>query len=141
MRLVEVIMGPDTSETAYEATLDVARTMGKETVRVTQSPGFTAARINALIGNEAFRMLEEGVASAEDIDKAMKLGLNHPMGPFEMIDLVGLDARLNNLRYLHENLGDAYRPAPLLEKFVQEGRLGRKSGHGVYKYNPDGTRA
>ena len=141
MRLIEVVMGPETSEDAYAATLEVARRMGKETVRVKQSPGFTTSRINALIGNEAFRMLEEGIATAEDIDKALKLGLNHPMGPFEMVDLVGLDARLNNLRYLHQTLGETYRPSPLLEKLVAEGRLGRKTGHGVYRYNPDGTRA
>ena len=140
MRLIEVVMGPDTSEAAYEATLEIARRMKKETVRVKQSPGFATSRINALIGNEAFRMLDEGVASAADIDKALKLGLNHPMGPFEMVDLVGLEARLNNLRSLHEALGETYRPSPLLERLVEEGRLGRKCGHGVYRYGPDGSR-
>jgi len=140
MELIEVVMGPDTSEQAYAATLELARRMGKETVRVKQSPGFATSRINALIGNEAFRMLAEGVASAADIDKALKLGLRHPMGPFEMVDLVGLDARLNNLRSLHQALGEAYRPSPLLEKLVAEGRLGRKCGHGVYRYDEDGRR-
>jgi 3-hydroxybutyryl-CoA dehydrogenase len=141
MKLVEIVMGPETSEEAYRATVEVARRMGKETVRVKESPGFTTSRINALIGNEAFRMLEAGIASAADIDKAMRLGLNHPMGPFEMVDLVGLDARLNNLRALHEALGDpAYRPSPLLERLVSEGRLGRKVGHGIYRYDAEGNR-
>lgn len=141
MKLIEVVMGPDTSNTAYVATLEVAQRMNKETVKVRESPGFTTSRINALIGNESFRMLEAGVASASDIDKALKLGLNHPMGPFEMVDLVGLDARLNNLRALYEALGDeAYRPSPLLERLVEEGRLGRKSGRGIYRYDSDGNR-
>ena len=140
MRLIEIVMGPDTSDTAYDLTVAIAKRMGKESVRVSESPGFTTSRINALIGNEAFRMLEENIATAEDIDTAMKLGLNHPMGPFEMVDLVGLDARLNNLRYLHETLGDCYKPSALLEKLVAEGRLGRKTGRGVYRYDADGKR-
>jgi len=140
MRLIEIVVGPDTSEAAYDRAVELAEALGKETVRVKESPGFTTSRINALIGNEAFRMLEEDIASPADIDKALKLGLNHPMGPFEMVDLVGLDARLNNLRYLHEHLGEAYRPSPLLEKLVGEGRLGRKSGHGVYRYDEEGRR-
>ena len=111
--------------------------MGKETVLVSESPGFVTSRMNALIGNEAFRMLEAGVASAADIDMALKLGLNHPMGPFELVDLVGLDARLNNLRSLRAELGDLYRPSPLLEKMVAEGRLGKKTGKGVYEYDTE----
>jgi 3-hydroxybutyryl-CoA dehydrogenase len=87
-----------------------------------------------MIGNEAFCMLQEGIASARDIDKALKLGLNHPMGPFELVDLVGLDTRLNILEYLHKSLGEKYRPAPLLVQYVKAGRLGRKSGRGVYEY-------
>lgn len=141
MKLIEVVMSPQTSEEAYERTVTIAKAMKKETVRVRESPGFATSRVNALIGAEAFRMLEAGVASAEDIDKALKLGLNHPMGPFEMVDLVGLDARLNNLRALHEALGDpAYAPSPLLEQFVADGRFGRKSGRGVYRYDADGNR-
>src|SRR5437868_11033370 len=87
-----------------------------------------------MIGNEAFYMLQEGIASAEDIDKALKLGLNHPMGPFEMADLVGLDTRLHILEYLHKTLGEKFRPAPLMIQYVKAGRLGRKSGRGVYEY-------
>jgi 3-hydroxyacyl-CoA dehydrogenase len=108
--------------------------MGKEVVVIKESPGFITSRINAMIGNEAFYMLEEGIASAADIDKALKLGLNHPMGPFELVDLVGLDTRLNILEYLHKTLGEKYRPAPLLVQYVEAGRLGRKSGRGVYEY-------
>ena len=101
--------------------------MGKETVLVRESPGFITTRVNASIGNEAFYMLMEGVASARDIDKALKLGLNHPMGPFELVDLVGLDTRLSILQYLHRSLGEKYRPCPLLAQYVKAGRLGRKS--------------
>ena len=108
--------------------------MGKETVVVRESPGFITSRINAMIGNEAFFMLEEGLASARDIDKALKLGLNHPMGPFELVDLVGLDTRLSVLEFLHRTLGEKYRPAPLLVQHVKAGRLGKKAGRGVYDY-------
>lgn len=134
MRLVEIIRALDTSEDTVLTTEEVARRMGKETVRVNEFPGFATSRINALIGNEAFYMLMEGVASAEDIDKALKLGLNHPMGPFEMVDLVGLDTRLKVLEYLHQTLGEKYRPCPLMVKYVKAGRLGRKTGKGVYDY-------
>ena len=108
--------------------------MGKECVVVRESPGFVTTRINALIGNEAFTMLQEGVASARDIDKALKLGLNHPMGPFELADLVGLDTRLSILRFLHRTLGEKFRPCPLMEQYVAAGRLGGKAGRGVYDY-------
>ncbi len=116
---------------------EVAKKMGKETVDVNESPGFVTSRINAVIGNEAFYMLQEGVASARDIDKALKLGLNHPMGPFEMVDLVGLDTRLGVLEYLHDRLGEKYRPSPLLVQHVKAGRLGRKVGRGVYDYKEE----
>ena len=134
MRLVELIRGLETSDETLATTEEVARAMGKETVVVRESPGFVTSRINALIGNEAFAMLEAGVASARDIDKALKLGLNHPMGPFEMVDLVGLDTRLSILEYLHRTLGEKYRPSPLLVQYVKAGRLGRKVGRGVYDY-------
>jgi len=134
MRLVEIVRALDTSEDAIAVTTSVARRMGKETVLVRESPGFITSRINAMIGNEAFLMLQEGVATAEDIDKALKLGLNHPMGPFEMVDLVGLDTRLAVLEFLHRSLGEKYRPAPLLVQHVKAGRLGKKVGRGVYDY-------
>jgi 3-hydroxybutyryl-CoA dehydrogenase len=134
MKLVEIIRGLETSDDTFLAAVAVSNQMGKETVEVKESPGFVTSRINALIGNEAFYMLQEGIASARDIDKALKLGLNHPMGPFELIDLVGLDTRLNILTFLHQTLGEKYRPCPLLVKYVKAGRLGKKSGRGVYEY-------
>jgi 3-hydroxybutyryl-CoA dehydrogenase len=136
MKLVEIIRGLETNEDTAHTVEGVSRKMGKETVEVKESPGFVTSRINALIGNEAFYMLQEGVASARDIDKALKLGLNHPMGPFEMIDLVGLDTRLSILNFLHQTLGEKYRPCPLLVKYVKAGRLGKKVRKGVYEY-PD----
>ena len=140
MRLIELVRGLETSDETIATLAAVGERMGKECVEVNESPGFVTSRINALIGNEAFRMLETGVASATDIDKALKLGLNHPMGPFELVDLVGLDIRLGVLRHLHATLGDLYRPSQLLVQYVQAGRLGRKSGRGVYEYDADGRR-
>jgi 3-hydroxybutyryl-CoA dehydrogenase len=134
MKLVEIVRALDTGDEALAATAEVARRMGKETVVVRESPGFITSRINAMIGNEAFLMLQEGVATARDIDKALKLGLNHPMGPFEMVDLVGLDTRLAVLEFLHKSLGEKYKPAPLLVQHVKAGRLGKKVGRGVYDY-------
>ena len=134
MKLLEVVRGLETSDAAIAAACDVGAAMGKECVVVRESPGFVTSRINAMIGNEAFYMLQEGVASARDIDKALKLGLNHPMGPFELVDLVGLDTRLAILKYLHRTLGEKYRPCPLIEQYVAAGRLGRKTGRGVYEY-------
>jgi 3-hydroxybutyryl-CoA dehydrogenase len=135
MKLLEVVRALESSEEAVAAAAEVGRRMGKEVVVIRESPGFITSRINAMIGNEAFFMLQEGVASAQDIDKAIKLGLNHPMGPFEMVDLVGLDTRLHVLEYLHKTLGEKYRPAPLLVQYVKAGRLGRKAGRGVYEYS------
>jgi len=125
---------PHTSDESVATCREVARRMGKEVVIVNEAPGFITTRVNALIGNEAFTMLEAGIATPEDIDKALKLGLNHPMGPFELVDLVGLDVRLKILEYLHQTLGEKYRPNSLLRQYVQEGRLGRKTGRGVYEY-------
>jgi 3-hydroxybutyryl-CoA dehydrogenase len=135
MKLIEIIRGLETTEETFKIAEFVSQRMGKETVEVKESPGFVTSRINALIGNEAFYMLQEGVASARDIDKALKLGLNHPMGPFEMVDLVGLDTRLSILSFLHQTLGEKYRPCPLLVKYVKAGRLGKKVGRGVYEYS------
>jgi 3-hydroxybutyryl-CoA dehydrogenase len=134
MKLLEIIRALETSADTLDTAREVGRRMGKETVVVRDSPGFITSRINAMIGNEAFYMLEAGIASAVDIDKALKLGLNHPMGPFELVDLVGLDVRLSILEYLHRTLGEKFRPCPLLAQYVREGRLGRKSGRGVYEY-------
>lgn len=135
MKLVEIVRGLETNDETANIIAEVAQQMGKETVVIHEFPGFVTSRISALVGNEAFCMLQEGLGSPEDIDKAIKLGLNYPMGPFELADLVGLDARLNNLRYLHEKLGEKYRPSPLLEQYVKAGRLGRKSGCGIYNYS------
>jgi len=134
MRLLEVVRALETDDDTVATAVEVGRRMGKEVVVIKESPGFITSRINAMIGNEAFYMLQEGIASAQDIDKALKLGLNHPMGPFELVDLVGLDTRLSILEYLHKSLGEKYRPAPLLVQYVKAGRLGRKAGHGVYEY-------
>jgi 3-hydroxybutyryl-CoA dehydrogenase len=134
MKLVEVVRALESGAGAIETIEAVARRMGKETVLVREAPGFITTRVNASIGNEAFYMLMEGVASARDIDKALKLGLNHPMGPFELVDLVGLDTRLSILEYLHRSLGEKYRPCPLLAQYVKAGRLGKKVGRGVYEY-------
>jgi 3-hydroxybutyryl-CoA dehydrogenase len=134
MKLLEVVRALETSDDTIATALMVGEKMGKEGVVVRESPGFVTSRINAMIGNEAFYMLQEGVASARDIDKALKLGLNHPMGPFELVDLVGLDTRLSILKFLHRTLGEKFRPCPLLEQYVAAGRLGRKTGRGVYEY-------
>jgi 3-hydroxybutyryl-CoA dehydrogenase len=134
MKLLEIVRALETDDETIAASVEVGQRMKKEVVVIKEAPGFITSRINAMIGNEAFYMLQEGVATAQDIDKALKLGLNHPMGPFEMIDLVGLDTRLHILEYLHKSLGDKFRPAPLLVQYVKAGRLGRKSGRGVYEY-------
>jgi 3-hydroxybutyryl-CoA dehydrogenase len=134
MKLIEIVRALESSERALEAIEAVSKRMGKETVLVREAPGFITSRVNASIGNEAFYMLMEGVASARDIDKALKLGLNHPMGPFELVDLVGLDTRLSILEYLHRSMGEKYRPCPLLAQYVKAGRLGKKVGKGVYEY-------
>jgi len=134
MRLLEIVRALETSETTLQLAAEVGTRMGKECVTVRESPGFVTSRINAMIGNEAFYMLQEGIASAADIDRALKLGLNHPMGPFELVDLVGLDTRLAILKFLHRTLGEKFRPCPLIEQYVAAGRLGRKSGRGVFDY-------
>ena len=134
MKLLEIVRALETDDDTLATAVNVGRRMGKEVVVIKESPGFVTSRINAMIGNEAFYMLQEGIASAEDIDKALRLGLNHPMGPFELVDLVGLDTRLHILEYLHKTLGEKFRPAPLLVQYVKAGRLGRKSGRGVFEY-------
>jgi 3-hydroxybutyryl-CoA dehydrogenase len=134
-KLVEIVRGPGTSDaTLAEATAFVRR-IGKDPVTVKDSPGFATSRLGVLLGLEAMRMLEEGVASAEDIDKALELGYRHPMGPLKLTDLVGLDVRLDIARYLHERLGaEQFRPPRILERMVADGKLGKKSGEGFYKW-------
>jgi 3-hydroxybutyryl-CoA dehydrogenase len=136
MSLVEVIVGAATSDGAAADALALAAALGKDPVVVRDTPGFVTSRLGLLLGNEAMRMVEEGVASAADIDKAMRLGYGHPMGPLELADLVGLDARLNNVRSMRAQSGRAeYEPPALLERLVEQGRLGRKSGSGFYQYD------
>ena len=135
MKLVEVIRGSETSDgtAAFAKALSVK--LGKEPVEVKESPGFVVNRLLVPMMNEAFNLLMEGVASAEDIDKAMKLGTNMPMGPFELADYTGLDIGLDVMEVLHRETGDPkFRPSPLLRKYVRAGRLGRKTGRGVYTY-------
>lgn len=135
MKLIEIVRGLETSDETVQFAKEVATKLKKEYVEVNEFPGFITSRMNCLIGNEAMNMLMEGVASAKDIDKAIKLGLNHPMGPLELADLVGLDTRLRNMEYLYQTLGEKYRPSSILVKYVKAGRLGRKSGRGFYEYN------
>jgi 3-hydroxybutyryl-CoA dehydrogenase len=139
MKLVELVMGLDTSESTIARARDYAKAIGKTSILVNETPGLTTSRMSAMLGNEAMYMLLEGTASAEDIDTALRLGLNHPMGPLELGDMTGWDTRLAVLRYLHQTLGDRFRPCPLIIKMVAAGRIGRKAGRGVYAYE-DGQR-
>ena len=137
-RLVEVVRGPATDESATQRALELVARIGKEAVLVNDSPGFATSRLGVLLGLEAMRMVEEGVASAADIDKALELGYRHPMGPLRLTDLVGLDVRLDIARYLHEKLGaEHYRPPRLLEQMVADGHLGRKTGRGFYDWSEE----
>lgn len=134
MKLVELVRGLATSDETVARCRAWSDAIGKTSIVVNESPGLTTSRMSALAGNEAMWMLQEGTASAEDIDTAMRMGFNHPMGPLELGDLTGWDTRLSVLRYLHATLGDKFRPCPLIIKMVAAGRLGRKTGHGVYRY-------
>lgn len=135
MKLVEVVLHAGTSDATRATVVDLARAMGKDPIVVKDSPGFASSRLGITIGLEAMRMLEEGVASAEDIDKAMTLGYGHPMGPLRLTDLVGLDVRLAIADYLHATLGGShYAPPDILRRMVAEGKLGRKSGQGFYRW-------
>jgi len=135
MKLVEVIRGLATSEEVYKMIEDLSLNMGKTPVEVNDAPGFVANRVLIPMINEAVYTLYEGIASVEAIDNVMKLGMNHPMGPLALGDLIGLDTVLSIMEVLHEGLGDKYRPCPLLRKYVKAGWLGRKSGRGFYKYD------
>ena len=134
MKLVEVVRGERSSQAAVACAIGLARRMGKEPIDVKDAPGFASSRLGIAIGMEAIRMLEEGVASAEDVDKAMVLGYGFPMGPLRLTDLVGLDVRLSIAEYLAETLGPRFQPPELLRRLVAEGRLGKKSGRGFYDW-------
>jgi 3-hydroxybutyryl-CoA dehydrogenase len=134
MRLVEVVRAPDTTDDTVARGVEFARAVGKETVEVCDMPGFVTTRLGTLLMCEGIRVYEQGVASAQHVDTAMKLGYNHPMGPLELADRVGLDTVLYVLDDLHEVYGDAFAAPPLLREMVAEGKLGRKSGAGFYDY-------
>ncbi len=136
MRLIEIVVGKETSPETVAAAREVGRMMRKEPITVKDVPGFASSRLGVALGLEAMRMFEEGVAGAKDIDTAMELGYNHPMGPLRLTDLVGLDVRLNIADYLHRKLGsERFRPPEILRRMVEEGKLGKKSGEGFYKWN------
>jgi 3-hydroxybutyryl-CoA dehydrogenase len=134
MKLIEIVRGERTSEDTVAQVIEVAETMGKTPIVVRDSPGFATSRLGVAIGLEAIRMFEEGVASAEDIDRAMELGYNHPMGPLRLTDLVGLDVRLGIAEYLASTLGPRFEPPQLLRDLVAEGKLGKKTGQGFYRW-------
>jgi 3-hydroxybutyryl-CoA dehydrogenase len=134
MKLLEIICGYQTSAETLEIAKEWGKKIGKEVIVVKEAPAFVVNRILSTMINEAFFVLDEGLASAEDIDKAMRLGCNHPIGPLALADLVGLDTQLRVSEGLHRELGDKYRPSPLVRKLVRAGNLGRKSGRGVYDY-------
>jgi len=137
MKLVEIIRGLQTSDETTRTVEEFARSLGKETSTSRDFPGFVTSRMVAVVVNEGFRMMMQGLSSPEDIDKGIRLGLNHPMGPLELGDLIGLDVCLAILKRLHDGMGDQrYAPSPLLVKYVEAGRLGRKTGQGVFEYPP-----
>jgi 3-hydroxybutyryl-CoA dehydrogenase len=135
MKLLEVVRGRETSDETVEAAVAFARRIGKEPIVVTDTPGFASSRLGVVLGLEAIRMVEQGVATPQDIDKAMELGYNHPMGPLRLTDLVGLDVRLGIAEYLHSALGgEQYQAPELLRRMVAEGKLGKKTGEGFYRW-------
>ncbi len=135
MKLLEIVLTEQTSETALQVAREVGARMKKEAIVVRDVPGFATSRLGICLGLEAMRMLEEGVASAADIDKALELGYNHPMGPLRLTDLVGLDIRLSVAQYLHSKLGERFRPPEILKRKVAEGKLGKKTGEGFYRWD------
>jgi len=136
MRLVEIVVGKATSDDTVEIVREVSRRLRKEPIVVRDVPGFASSRLGVALGLEAMRMLEQGVASAKDIDTAMELGYNHPMGPLKLTDHVGLDIRLNIAEYLYRELGsETFRPPEVLRRLVKEGKLGKKTGEGFYNWN------
>ena len=136
MRLVEIVVSNETSDETTATAREVAQRMKKEPIVVRDVPGFASSRLGVTLGLEAMRMVEQGVASARDIDTAMELGYNHPVGPLKLTDMVGLDVRLSIAEYLHETLeSETFRPPDILRRMVSEGKLGKKSGEGFYKWN------
>ncbi len=140
MKLVEIVRGLETSTDTVTRVKDWSGAINKTSIEVNEAPGFTTSRISALLGNEAMYMLSEGVASAEDIDTSLRMAFNHPMGPLELGDLTGWDTRLAVLQYLHQALGEKFRPCPLIIKLVKSGRHGRKTGRGIYEYDDKGAK-
>ena len=134
MKLLEIVRGLRTSDETVEKARAYAEAIGKEPIVVNDWPGFATSRLGIILGCEAIRMVEQGVASPADIDKAMELGYRHPMGPLKLTDLVGLDVRLHIMEHLHAELGEQFRPPALLRQMVRAGKLGRKSGEGFYTY-------
>jgi 3-hydroxybutyryl-CoA dehydrogenase len=135
MKLLELVRAEQTTDATLDAARELGASLGKDVIVVNDSAGFATSRLGLVIGLEAIRMLEQGVASAEDIDKAMELGYRHPMGPLRLTDLVGLDVRLAIAEYLHAEIGEQFRPPQLLRKMVRAGRLGKKSGRGFYDWS------
>lgn len=135
MKLIEIVRGERTSDATVEQVREIAEKMGKTPIVVRDSPGFATSRLGVAIGLEAIRMLEEGVGSAADIDRVMELGYNHPMGPLRLTDLVGLDVRLGIAEYLAQTLGPRFDPPQLLRDLVAQGKLGRKTGEGFYRWD------
>ena len=140
MKLVEIVRHPTADAGEVARTVALAERFGKTPITVTDSPGFASSRLGLVIGLEAMRMVEQGVASPADIDTAMKLGYGHPMGPLELTDLVGLDVRLGIAEYLAQAIGPAFTPPAVLREKVAAGKLGKKSGEGFYRWSPDGKR-
>ena len=141
MRLLEIVVGQKTNMETVQTVTDVGRKMRKEPIVVKDVPGFASSRLGVALGLEAMRMLEQGVASVQDIDTAMELGYNHPMGPLKLTDLVGLDVRLNIAEYLHRELGsETFRPPEVLKRMVSEGKLGKKTGQGFYDWTKEDAR-
>jgi 3-hydroxybutyryl-CoA dehydrogenase len=135
MKLIEIVRGERTSDATVDQIREIAEKMGKTPILVRDSPGFATSRLGVAIGLEAIRMLEEGVGSAADIDRAMELGYNHPMGPLRLTDLIGLDVRLGIAEYLASTLGARFEPPQLLRDLVAQGKLGRKTGEGFYTWD------
>ncbi len=138
MELLEIVRGLGTDEATVATSIAIAKRLGKTPIIVNDMPGFATSRLGVVIGAEAMRMLETGVASAEDIDRAMELGYRHPMGPLKLTDLVGLDVRLMILEHLHREIGEQFRPPAILRQMVRAGKLGKKTGEGFYRWTDTG---